>query len=75
MIFGCTEAQIKSAAYRKETFSSLIGWKKNDRGEWYYDAWDSEILHSGWQGKHDIHTVFLNKGLMMVSAYDSPPSC
>ncbi|KAG2133691.1 hypothetical protein DEU56DRAFT_757041 [Suillus clintonianus] len=66
MIFGCTEAQIKSAAYRKETFGSLIGWKKNDKGEWYYDAWDSEILHGSWQGKHDIHTVFLNKSLMMV---------
>ncbi|KAG1893742.1 uncharacterized protein F5891DRAFT_1258301 [Suillus fuscotomentosus] len=57
-IFNCTEADMKSADYRREHFGTQIGWTTNDSGEC--------AVAQPWQGEQDINTIFLNPKLMMV---------
>lgn len=61
-IFGCSEDDLKSPEIRRQKFGELIGLPADESGKG--NPYNVPILHEPYNGKFDIHSVFLNRSLM-----------
>ncbi|KAK7064193.1 hypothetical protein R3P38DRAFT_3249775 [Favolaschia claudopus] len=69
-IFDCTTMQLSSSESREE-FGSLIGLKKNKKGEPYYDTVDVPILYAEYDADSpelDLDRFLLAEGLFLIHA-------
>lgn len=69
-IFDCNPMDLRTPEKHYEKFKSRIGWREVEiegKKVEQYETWNVEVLHSSYNGAHDIRTVFLNPVLMRVS--------
>ncbi|KAJ6576156.1 hypothetical protein DFH09DRAFT_812720, partial [Mycena vulgaris] len=57
-IFDCTAADLSSIESHRDKFRQMIGYVESDDGSSRYELFNVPLLHKGYSGKFDVHTVF-----------------